>query len=404
MDDLARLVADELPVAVELRHRLHAEPRLSGDEDDTAAAVAAAIGVPAERVAATGRLLRIGPATGPAVMLRAELDALPLTEQSRLSWASTSDVMHACGHDVHCAAVVAIARAARNVELPCGLLVVLQPREEQEPSGAADVVEDPVFAAHQPFAAIGVHVQPQLSRGLVGVSPGPVNASSDILDISVTGRGGHGGYPHRTDDPVLAMAHVVTALHTLVSRRVDPMAAAVLTVGEVHAGTAPNIIPEVARARASLRALDPNNRVLLHEAARRTVTHVAASFGCTGQLDVIEANPMLVNDPALSRAAATQLPSGLLPAEFRSCGADDFAFYSAAMPTLMLFVGTDDGTPGAPGLHHPLYVPSDDVIAEVASAYLAGFRAAVDLEPQYQEARVNVTCVTPLDEDVASTR
>jgi amidohydrolase len=200
------------------------------------------------------------------------------------------------------------------------------------------------------------------------------------------------------------MAHVVTALHTLVSRRVDPMAAAVLTVGEVHAGTAPNIIPEVATARASLRALDPNDRVLLHEAAHRTVTHVAASFGCTGQMDVIEVNPMLVNDPALSRAAAARLPGGLLPAEFRSCGADDFAFYSAAMPTLMLFVGTDDGTPGAPGLHHPLYVPSDDVIAEVASAYLAGFRAAVDLEPRYQAARVNVTCVTPLDEDVASTR
>src|SRR5690349_18726260 len=195
MDELARLVADELPAAVELRHRLHAEPRLSGDEEDTAAAVAAAIGGPAQRVAGTGRLLRIGPTTGPSVMLRAELDALPLTEQSRLSWASTSDVMHACGHDVHCAAVVAVARAAVKVELPCGLLVVLQPREEHEPSGAADVVEDPLFAAHQPFAAIGVHVQPQLARGVVSATPGPVNASSDILDIRVSGRGGHGGYP-----------------------------------------------------------------------------------------------------------------------------------------------------------------------------------------------------------------
>src|SRR5690349_2552169 len=380
MDDLTRLVADELPAAVELRHRLHADPRVSGDEEDTAAAVAAAIGVPAERVAGTGRLLRIGPATGPSVMLRAELDALPLTEQSRLTWASTSDVMHACGHDVHCAAVVAIARAAREVALPCGLLVVLQPREEQVPSGAADVVEDPVFAAHRPFAAIGVHVQPQLRRGLVGVGPGPVNASSDVLDISVTGRGGHGGYPHRTDDPVLAMAHVVTALHSLVSRRVDPMAAAVLTVGEVHAGTAPNIIPEVATARASLRALDPNDRVLLHEAAHRTVTHVAASFGCTGQVDVTEANPMLVNDPELSRAAVGRLlTNGVAHADFRSCGADDFAFYSSAMPTLMLFVGTDDGTPGSPGVHDPRYVPPDDVIADVAAAYLAGFRAAVDL-------------------------
>jgi metal-dependent amidase/aminoacylase/carboxypeptidase family protein len=165
------------------------------------------------------------------------------------------------------------------------------------------------------------------------------------------------------------------------------MAAAVLTVGEVHAGTAPNIVPEVATARATLRALDPNDRVLLHEAARRTVTHVAASFGCTGQVDVTEANPMLVNDPALSRAAVHRLVAdGLAHADFRSCGADDFAFYSAAMPTLMLFVGTDDGTPGSPGLHHPRYVPPDDVVADVAAAYLAGLRAAVDLRGETRGA------------------
>jgi amidohydrolase len=223
-----------------------------------------------------------------------------------------------------------------------------------------------------------------------------VNASSDVIEITVRGRGGHGAYPHRSDDPVLAMAHIVTALHSLVSRRVDPMAAAVLTVGELQAGTAPNIIPEAAWASAGLRALDPDHRVLLQETARQTVSHIAASFGCTGNMDVIEVNPMLVNDPDLSRAAADRLvDGGLVPAEFRSCGADDFAFYSVAMPTLMAFVGTDEGVPGAPGLHHPRFVPSDDVIADVAAAYLAGLQAAFDLRSEGREVRVPATVGNP---------
>jgi len=378
MDDLAALVAGELPTAVELRHRLHADPRLSGDEDDTAEALCAAIGGPADRIAKTGRLLRIGSATGPAVVLRAELDALPLHERSGVPWASTSGVMHACGHDVHCAALAAVARAARSTDLPVGLLILLQPREEYVLSGAVDVLADEAFAAHEPAAVVGVHLQPQLARGQVGVSPGPVNAAGDHLEITVTGHGGHGAYPHRTDDPVLALAQVVVALHHLVSRRVDPLHSAVLTVGELHAGTASNIIPGSASATGLLRTLDPGVRDRLHAAVRTTVGGVAMAYGCHGAVTISEVNPVLDNHPALAAATAEELAGGpLTPTDFRSCGADDFAFYSAEIPSVMIFVGTNDADLGLPGLHHPEFAPPDEIISEVCAAYLAGFHGAL---------------------------
>ncbi len=377
VDHLADLVAAELPDAVALRHELHADPRVSGDEDDTAEAVTAAIGVPGDRVAGTGRVLRFGPATGPAVVLRAELDGLPLREETGVTWASTSEVMHACGHDVHCAAVVAVARAVRRVELPVGVVVLLQPREETAPLGAVDVLADPAFTVHDVRAMIGAHVQPVLPRGSVGTSAGPVNASADELEILVTGAGGHGAYPHRGIDPVLAVAQVVVGLHHLVSRRIDPLDAAVLTVGEIRAGSAPNIIPTEARARGTVRALSPADRDRLLAAARDVVEHVAAAYGCTGTLTVVEGEPALINEPALTRASAAHLPGlGALPAAFRSCGADDFSHYSTVLPSVMLFVGTDEG---GPGLHHPGFLPPDEVVGEVARAYLAGLLGAVDL-------------------------
>jgi amidohydrolase len=383
--ELAALVAAELPAAVALRHRLHADPRVSGQEDDTAETVSDAIGLPtpAQRVAGTGRVLRLGPAGGPSVALRAELDGLPVLEQTGLPFASGSGVMHACGHDLHCAALVAVARAARRLEhaLPCGLLLVLQPREEASPTGAGDVLASPAFVAHDVRAVIGAHVQPVLPRGVVSARPGAVNASCDELTITVSGRGGHAAYPHRADDPVLALSQTVVALHHLVSRRVDPLDSAVLTIGKLEAGTASNVIPPLARAYGTIRALDPADRKRLREAAGEVVAHTAAAYGCTGTLELVENEPVLLNEPRLASAILPALAAlGLHPdEEFRSCGSDDFAHYSEALPSAMLFVGVDEGVPGAPGLHNSRFAPSDEVIGELANAYLAGLAGALTL-------------------------
>jgi amidohydrolase len=400
--DLARALEAELDAAVELRHTLHREARLSGDEADTRDAVLAALAdLPglgaAEAVAGTGTLLRIGTPPGegpPAVAVRAELDALPVVERTGLPFSADGPAAHVCGHDVHVAALVAVVRAVAGAgadRLPAPLLAVFQPREESAPSGAGDIAVDPVFLAHGAGAMLGVHVQPELPRGVVSVRGGPVNASSDEVEITVHGRGGHGGYPHRTRDPVLTLAQVVVSLHHVVSRQVDPLAAGVITIGRMQAGSAPNVVPETASAYGTVRALDADRDALL-DAVRTVAVNTAASYGCTAEVAVVPNEPAVVNDEPLARTLAAALgrnrgssrgdhtATGLvLDTTFRSCGADDFSHYGDVLPSAMLFVGTtEDGTaPGSgPGLHHPEFSPDDAMVGEVARALLVAVTAA----------------------------
>ena len=379
-------LAAELPGAVRLRHELHAKPDVSGEEERTAARVAAAVDdgglVIEERVAATGRLLRVGPAAGPAVMVRAELDALPIVEATGAAFAATNGAMHACGHDVHLAALVALARAAQRPPvaalLPAALLGVLQPREEIVPSGAPDVVSSGRLAAHGVVAAVAAHVQPQVADGLVAADGGPVNAAIDEFDVVVTGRGGHGAYPHLAVDPVPALCRAVLALQEAVRRTVDPMRPAVLTVSRLGAAEAPNVIPERATATGTMRTMTRDDADTLGRAMRETVAGIAAAHGCTGDVVLRRGDPALVNDHGLAAAARVRLRS--LGAEvappFASCGSDDFAWYGEAAPVLMMFVGTG-GADGAGSLHDPRFLPADARVGEVARALLAGYLAAV---------------------------
>lgn len=403
--ELVRALAGELTAAVELRHALHRDPRLGGDERDSLDAVAAALGLEPEPVADTGGMVRLDPgAPVPpgvppgggvrAVAVRAELDALPVVERSGLPFSAAGPVAHVCGHDVHTAALVALVRAVARVGpglLPAPLLAVFQPREEAAPSGAADVLAAPAFLAHRPGAILGVHVQPELPRGVVSARDGAVNASADEIEVVVHGRAGHGGYPHRTRDPVLALAHVVVGLHHVVSRRVNPLEAAVVTVGELRAGSAPNVVPDSASARGTVRALDADRDALL-EILREVTEHTAAAHGCSAELSVVPNESAVVNDDGLARAVAAALvdevADGVAETErgatvvddtFRSCGADDFAHYGAVLPSLMLFVGAGDPdvAPGSgPGLHHPEFSPEDAMVGEVARALLTAVVAA----------------------------
>ena len=364
-------------------------------------------------VADTGAMVRLGaPAEDgtPAVAVRAELDALPVVERTGLPFSATGAAAHVCGHDVHVAALVAVVRAIGRAgadALPAPLLAVFQPREEKAPSGAADVAADPAFVAHRVGAVLGVHVQPELPRGTVSVRGGPVNASADEIEIEVHGRGGHGGYPHRTRDPVLALAEIVAGVHHIVSRRVDPMAAGVITIGQMTAGSAPNIVPETASARGTVRALDADRDEMLaavrdvvegtasglrvhrhaHRGAQRAGRGQRRRAGPHGRGVARRAPP---GGPGRRQRARQRHgyadgdgagePTGLvLDTTFRSCGADDFSHYGDVLPSLMLFVGTTPAgsTPGeGPGLHHPEFSPDDAMVGEVARALLASVVAA----------------------------
>jgi amidohydrolase len=367
---LTAALEDELPAAIDLRHRLHAAPRLSGNEADTADAVVAALGLGAGSVVAeTGRIVQSG--QGPFIALRSELDALPIVETSEVPWSATGPVMHACGHDVHLAALVAAARAVVANDLP--VAAILQPREEGAPSGAHDIVAAGALQSFGIRAVIGAHVQPRVAAGAMAVTPGLVNASVDHFEITVTGRVGHAGYPHTVIDPIVALSAAVVNLQQIPARRVDPVAGSVCVVTEVHGGSSSNVVPGEAYARGTLRLMRDDDRVAMGAALRDIVEHTAAAYGCTAAVRIIEGEPSLQNEPALAAATAAVLRTDGYPVvdDFRSFGADDFAFYCRAVPALMIFVGVD-----GPGLHHPQFVPPDDTIRTVAHALLAGYLAA----------------------------
>jgi amidohydrolase len=379
---LLALLERELPRAIELRHQLHAAPELAHEERRTAARIAGELqGTAAVATAAeTGVLALVGAPNGAPVAVRAELDGLPIAERTGAPFSAGGETMHACGHDVHMAALVALARAAAALgdELPAPLLAVFQPSEEAYPSGARQLA-DAELARAGTRAIVAAHVHPELQWATVALDEGAVNAASDSVEVRVEGAASHGAYPHLGRDPILAIAQIVVALHAEMGRRIDPLGAAVLNVGVLEGGHAENVIPASARARVSLRAHRPQDRAALREMVQEVVHGVAAAHGCRGVAELIAGEPALENDARIVAGARALLgAAGLAPApEWRSCGSDDFAFYGELAPIAMAFVGLE----GAPGftvrpLHHPQLLPPDEAVGAVARVQALLYLAA----------------------------
>ncbi len=397
-------VERELPRAVALRHRLHERPELAHAEEWTAEAVAAELPVPCTTVAGTGRIARVGshrPGDRAPIAVRAELDGLPIEERTGAPFSAQGEAMHACGHDVHMAALVALTHAAHALgeELPAPLLAVLQPSEEAYPSGAQELAhgvpaalirssapETPIETARGPLAElapaaiVAAHIHPELRWGTMALDEGAVNASCDAVEIVVEGEPTHGAYPHHGADPILAIAQIVVALHAQVGRRIDPLHAATLTVGVLEGGSAENVIPAQARARAALRAHRPEDRQALRTLVEKVAVGVAAAHGCRAHVALTAGEPPLVNDPTIvARGRELLASAGFEPApEWRSCGSDDFAFFAELAPIAMAFVGLD----GAEGftrraLHHPELLVPDSAVGAVARAQALLYVAAL---------------------------
>ena len=370
----------ELEPAVALRRRLHAEPELAHAERRTAETVTYELPVPSTTVAGTGRIARVGPAEGPAVAVRAELDALPIEEKTGAEFSATGAAMHACGHDVHMAALVALTRAAHALGelLPVGLLAVFQPSEEAYPSGAEQLARGELREL-APAAVLAAHVHPELPWQTVALDPGGVNASSDSAEITVHGEPSHGAYPHHGRDPILAIAQIALALSAQASKRIDPLHAAVVNVGVLEGGRTENVIPAQARARVSLRALDPGDRETLRRLVNEVAYGIAAAHGCSATVELTEGEPVLCNDPAIvAQARGLLAKAGLTPApEWRSCGSDDFAFFGALAPLAMAFVGLDGAEGFSPRpLHHPELLVPDSAVGAVARTLAVLYVAA----------------------------
>lgn len=376
-----------LPQANQLRRAIHRNPDLGGAEGPTAARIAAALpGLATTPVAGTGFLVRTGEDSGPSVALRADMDALPVVEQTAVSWSATGRAMHACGHDVHMAATWAVLAAARSARLPLGVVGIFQPREEVQPSGGEDIANSGLLEAEQVKAVLGIHVQPRVPAGLVSTGTGGVNAAADEFEIVVHGHPGHGAYPHIAVDPIPVLAAIVLGLQELVIRTVDPTHPGLITVGQIQAGATHNVIPATGSMRGIIRTMSVPDQQRLHQAVKDLAEHTAAARGARAEVRIITGDPVLANDARLVQTVDPLLNrTGLLVAHqpFRSLGADDFSHYSRIAPILMMFVGTGAATPGQSsaevGLHHPRYLPDEATVRRCAHALAAGVVGAAQL-------------------------
>jgi amidohydrolase len=356
VDAVDRLEGDLL----DLRRDLHAHPELAWAESRTTAAVARCLesaGVDVQMLPKSGLVAEIGaasaggPAGGRVVGLRADLDALPVDDRTTGPWRSTVDgVAHACGHDVHTAALVgaglALAERHRREPLPGRVRLLFQPAEEIMPGGALEVLT--AGALDGVSSVYGLHCDPTVDVGHVGLRVGPLTGAADALTVRLTGRGGHTSRPHLTEDLTYALGKLVTDLPGALSRRLDPRAGASLVWGMVRAGSAKNVIPSSGEVAGTLRMLDAVAWVDAEDLVRELIAQILAPYGVGAEVTYVRGVPPVVNEPAatgvLADAVAAVLgPDGVVSTQ-QSLGGEDFAWYLESLPGAMGRLGTR--TPG----------------------------------------------------------
>jgi hippurate hydrolase len=382
-DEAARIAAD----LVELRRSIHAEPEIGLDLPRTQRKVLDALGaLPVDISLGTGlssvtAVLR-GERPGPAVLLRADMDALPVTEQSGVDYAARRPgAMHACGHDLHTAMLIGAARllAARRPELAGSVVFMFQPGEENG-GGARLMIEQGVLdaAGERPAAAYALHVASgMLPLGLVASRAGPMLAAADTLHITVHGRGGHGSQPQHAADPVPAACEIVLALQTMVTRQFDVFDPVVLTVGSFHAGTTDNVIPDDAELHATVRSFSPTARTAIQRAAPKLARDIATAHGLTVTADYEDGYPVTVNSGAEVAFAEQTVTDVLGRGRFVTApnpipGSEDFSYVLTEVPGAYLMLGAVPPSADpltAPFNHSPRAVFDDAALPDGAALY-----------------------------------
>ncbi len=368
---------------IEVRHDIHRHPEMAFDEHRTAALVAErlrdwgyAVTTGLGGTGVVGQLVR-GQGTK-RIGLRADMDALPIVENSGLPWSSCHHgVMHACGHDGHTAMLLAAAKhLAEHGQFDGTLNLIFQPAEEGA-GGALKMMEDGLFERFPCDAIFAMHNMPGYPQGQLVFRAGPTMASSDYVTVTLHGRGGHGGMPHRADDPLVAASSIVMALQTIVSRNTDPMQPVVITVGAFNAGHANNVIPDTAKLEIGIRALDPQVRLDTERRFKALVQAQAESFNVRAEIDWRRGYAVLVNSPhetqlALDVARRHFGDERVNPHGAMLTGSEDFAFMLERVPGCYLFIGNGaDGEPGACMVHNPAYDFNDRNIAIGAAYWVA---------------------------------
>ncbi|WP_199249601.1 M20 family metallopeptidase [[Phormidium] sp. ETS-05] len=360
---------------VQWRRNLHQHPELGFQEHLTAAFVSEKLqswGVKhIPGVAGTGIVATIeGQKPGPVLAIRADMDALPIQEQNDVPYRSQHQgLMHACGHDGHTAIALGTAKYLAAHPPAAGVVkIIFQPAEEG-PGGAKPMIEAGVLENPPTDAIIGLHLWNNLPLGTVAVRPGPFMAASDCFKCTIFGKGGHGAIPHQTIDSILVAAQVVQALQTIVSRNLDPLDAAVVTVGELHAGTAKNVIAHKAELSGTVRYFKPELLLHIRQRLEQIIAGVCQAHGATYELDYLNVYPPVINDDRIANlirscaAEVVETPSSIL-LEYQTMGSEDMSFFLQEVPGCYFFLGSANPSKNlAYPHHHPRFDFDESILS-----------------------------------------
>ena len=378
-----------LPETVAVRRRLHRRPERGLTLPATQALIVEELkklGLSSKLGTSTTSVAAVieGNGPGPTVLLRGDMDALPLTEDTGLDFSSETDgMMHACGHDTHVAMLLGAARllVERRATFGGRVLLMFQPGEEGF-HGARVMLEEGLLDAAgpvRPTAAFALHISTEYPASTINIRPGPMMACADFVNIDVKGRGGHASQPSAALDPITIAAEIVIGLQTLVTRQVEVFDPAVITIAHISSGTTNNIIPETARLEGTIRTFSEKTRTVVHEGIVRLVNGIAGAYGATADVELLTLYPVTVNDPdfaALVTATAVELlGKDAVDASIEPVmGAEDFSFVLQQVPGAMAFVGArpvDQDPATAPANHSNKVIFDEAAMAVGMAAYVA---------------------------------
>ncbi len=371
------------PEIVSWRRHIHQNPELSFQEFKTADYIEKTltkIGLTSvRRIGKTGVVALLGKEGGAVHALRADIDALPITETNECDYKSSVDgVMHACGHDVHTACLLGAIRILKENEnaLNGQVKCIFQPGEEKLPGGASILIKEGVLESPAPSSIVGQHVHPPLAVGKLGFRSGKYMASADEIYLTVIGKGGHAALPDNTIDPLLVTSHIITALQSVVSRNADPKMPSVLSFGKVYSdGGATNVIPDRIHLEGTFRTFDESWRRQAHTLITRIVEHTCKAFGATCELDIRVGYPSLFNDPketAMTQELAVSYlgKENVVDLPLRT-SAEDFAFYSQKIPACFYRLGTGNEERNITSPVHTSSFDIDEKALEIGAGFMA---------------------------------
>jgi amidohydrolase len=355
-----------------LRRDFHRHPELGFQEVRTAGIVArelSQLGLEVTTgIAKTGVVALLeGTRPGPVVLARFDMDALPIKEETGAEYASVNPgVMHACGHDGHTAIGITVARLLHDhiQDLSGAIKFVFQPAEEGL-GGAEGMIADGVLQQPSPDYVLAMHLWNEKPVGWFGIAPGPVMAASEVFQVRITGKGGHGALPHLAVDPLLAAAHIVTALQSIAARNINPLQSAVVSVTSIHAGETFNVIPPSVEMSGTIRTFEKEARQIVLDRFQQIVAGVAESLGCAAEIEITTLTLAVVNDPRLAEMVSDQAsrsyPGCQVDSRFRTMVSEDMAYMMLTVPGCFFFVGSANP---ARGLDFPHHHPRFDVDEE----------------------------------------